>query len=136
MKNIITYAATCLLISLLSSCNTGTSGNEEGTKLKENEKVAVYYFHFTRRCATCNAVENVTKETLSSLYSKEVVFKDFNLDEKEGQEMGKNLKVSGQSLLILNDSTRIDITNEGFMFALNEPEKLKAILKDNIDPLL
>ncbi len=45
--------------------------------IKENQdistdKVEVYYFHNTRRCATCNAVEEVTKTALDEYYPEQM----------------------------------------------------------------
>ena len=50
--------------------------------------------------------------------------------------MAGELGVSGQTLLIVSGETRINITNEGFMNARSNPEKLKQIMKEKIDPLL
>ncbi|MEA3445686.1 MAG: hypothetical protein U9R19_13285, partial [Bacteroidota bacterium] len=35
----------------------------------EKGEITVYYFHNTRRCATCNAVEDETKKALKKFYS-------------------------------------------------------------------
>lgn len=118
---------------------TGTAQSEKtvDTSVQPNsQSVAVYYFHFTRRCATCNAVESVTKEAIKEYYGDKVTFADYNLDEETGEAKGKELEVSGQTLLIVAGSTHINITNEGFMNARSKPEKLKAIIKEKIDPLL
>lgn len=103
---------------------------------EEPTKVNVYYFHFTRRCATCNAVESVTKEAIAEYYGTQVSFIDLNLDKKPGKQKGKELSVSGQTLLIVSGDTQINITSDGFMNARSKPEKLKQIIKEKIDPLL
>ena len=46
------------------------------------------------------------------------------------------MDVSGQTLLIVSGDTKINITNEGFMNAHSNPEKLKQIIKEKIDLLL
>lgn len=99
-------------------------------------KVTVYYFHFTRRCATCNAVESVSKKAIAELYGIKVGFEGYNLDEEAGKIKGNELKVSGQALLIVSGNTKIDVTSAGFMNARTNPDKLKAILKEKIDSLL
>ncbi|MFC2137435.1 nitrophenyl compound nitroreductase subunit ArsF family protein [Bacteroidota bacterium] len=122
---------TYLFIAVLTICSQLIC-----TAQNDSKKVEVYYFHFTRRCATCNAVESVSKEAVADLYGPEVCFADYNLEEPEGELKGKELQVSGQALLIVSGNTKIDITNEGFMNARSNPEKLKQVIKEKIDPLL
>jgi len=104
-------------------------------------KIDVYYFHFTRRCMTCNNVEKVSKEAVEQQFPEqvkagEITFQSVNLDEKEGEAIGATLKVEGQALLIVSGDKRIDLTNKGFMYASNNPDKLKEEIKQAIDDLL
>lgn len=112
-----------------------SNDKSEKTVVSES-KVEVFYFHYTRRCATCNAVESVSKSALKELYGDKVFFSDYNLDEDNGEAKGKELEVAGQTLLIVSGDKKINITNEGFMNARSNPDKLKAIIKEKIDPLL
>lgn len=104
-------------------------------------KVEVYYFHYSRRCVTCNAVEDVSKKAIVEMYSKqfkkaEITFKSINLDNKDSEAIAKKCKAEGQSLLIISKNKRLDLTEQGFMYARSKPEKLKEALKEAIDPLL
>ena len=104
-------------------------------------KVEVYYFHFTRRCVTCQAVETETQAAIAALYPGQakkglIVFKAVNLDEKTSDALAKKCKAEGQALLIISGGKRFDLTDQGFMYAKSNPEKLKAELKKVIDPLL
>lgn len=136
MKAINLLSIVLLAVNLNISCSAQTKKQERGNQIAQADKIEVYYFHYTRRCATCNAVESVSKEAVAELYGNKVNFYEFNLDEPEGKKKGEELEVSGQTLLIVADEAKINITNEGFMNARNNPEKLKQIIKDNIDPLL
>jgi hypothetical protein len=105
------------------------------------KKIEVYYFHFTRRCMTCNNVEKVSKEAVEQQYADkvkagEIAFKSVNLDEKDGEAIGAKYKVEGQTLLIVSGEKRVDLTDKGFMYANNSPEKLKAEIKKAIDGIL
>lgn len=105
------------------------------------KKIEVYYFHFTRRCMTCNNVEKVSKEAVEKQYSEkvkagEITFRSINLDEKDGEAIGAKLKVEGQTLLIVSGDKRVDLTEKGFMYANNSPEKLTAEVKKAIDDML
>ncbi len=82
------------------------------------------------------AVEAESKDIINELYKDKVVFSAYNLEENDGKERAVELGVSGQTLLIVSGETRINITNEGFINARSNPEKLKQIMKDKIDPLL
>lgn len=96
----------------------------------------VYYFHYTRRCFTCNAVENITKETLLEFYGDKVNFTSLNLDEEDGKAKGKELQIAGQTLLFVTKDKQINLTNEAFMHAKNNPDKLKSLIKASIDPFI
>ena len=105
------------------------------------KKIEVYYFHFTRRCTTCNNVEKVSKEAVEQQYAEkvkagEITFKSINLDEKEGEAIGAKLKVEGQTLLIVSGEKRVDLTDKGFLYANNSPEKLKAEIRKAINEML
>lgn len=104
-------------------------------------KVEIYYFHYTRRCVTCQAVETESQKAITSIYAKEikegkVKFIGVNLDEKGSEVLAKKCKAEGQALLVIGGNKRIDLTEQGFMYARSKPEVLKAELKKAIDPLL
>lgn len=109
--------------------------------LQAANKIEVYYFHYTHRCATCMAVEAESQKIISTLYAKEikegrVKFTAINLDDKSSKELADKCKAEGQALIVLSGSKRFDLTDQGFMYARTNPEKLKAALKKTIDPLL
>lgn len=104
-------------------------------------KVDVYYFHYSRRCVTCQSVEQESQKILKELYANEikagtVQFTGVNLDEKEGKALARKCKAEGQSLLVMSQNKRIDLTEQGFMYARTQRDKLKSEIKKTIDPLL
>jgi hypothetical protein len=108
---------------------------------KPTKKVEAYYFHFTARCETCRAVEAAAKENLAVLYPDlvregMVTFQAINLDEKSSKPIAKKLKVPGQSLLLVEGETQVNLTNEAFLYARPNPDKFKAIMKEKVDALL
>lgn len=136
MKAIKVLLLVVMAISLNIYCSAESNKKEGITNVTKSEKVNVYYFHYTRRCMTCNAVESVSKKAITELYGDKVSFAGYNLDEKAGETKGKEIGVSGQTLIIVAGDKKINLTNEGFMNAKNNPEKLKQIIKEKIDPLL
>ncbi|PKP11623.1 MAG: hypothetical protein CVU09_01980 [Bacteroidetes bacterium HGW-Bacteroidetes-4] len=135
MRYLLLTLITVVGLSTNSGCTNATKRTEQTANISARG-VNVYYFHYSRRCLTCNAVETVSKSALSELFNNKVNFTSYNLDEADGESKGKELEISGQTLLVVSGETRINLTNEGFMHARNNPEKLKAILKEKIEPLL
>jgi hypothetical protein len=127
-KSILFFLATFMITGLFA-------GNPASTS-----KIEVYYFHFTRRCMTCQNVENVAKKAVETLYpekvkSGDISFQSVNLDEKDGEAIGAKYKIEGQTLIIISGAKRIDLTEKGFMYANDNPDKLKAEIKKAIDNL-
>jgi hypothetical protein len=112
-----------------------TSVNEEQSIA--TTKVEVYYFHNTRRCATCQAVESVTKETLEETYPEEmkngeIIFQSLNIEDDKNESLAKKFEISGQTLLFIKDGEKKDFTNDAFMYARSNPEKFKKKIKQFI----
>jgi hypothetical protein len=128
-----------VLLFPVIACNAQTC--KEPVNLSSSGNVEAYYFHFTSRCLTCKTVESEAKLNIETLYPEQVKqglvgFQAFNLDEASGKNIAKKLQVSGQTLLIIKGDQKFNITNEGFMYAVSQPEKFKAVIKDKIDRLL
>lgn len=142
MKSLLLKFSVIAVLFSGIACNS-THGKEikTGTTLSDQVKVEIYYFHYTRRCATCLAVENVTKEALDEMYAsqlkkEEIIFKTINLDESASEDLAEKLNVSGQTLLIVAGDKQENITTDAFLNAKSNPEKLKELIKSTIDPLL
>lgn len=112
---------------------------QEEVKTKEN-KTLVYYFHNTHRCATCNAVEDITRKTLHENYKNElekgiIVFESLNIEEDAHKALARKYQVSGQCLLIIKGDNKEDLTNEAFLYARSNSKKLQDIIINTIDGL-
>ncbi len=123
-----------IAVSFGYSCN-GQAQKLDNVTISGANTVKVYYFHNARRCTTCKAVEAESKKSVQELYGDKVVFEVYDLETKAGKLKAKELGVSGQTLLIVSGETKINITNEGFLYARKNPDKLKQIIKEKIDPL-
>lgn len=124
------------IVFMLASCSGPAPVKETTQAYTTDGKVEVYYFHFSRRCETCQAVESVSRQAVQDLYGEKVLFADVNLEDSTGAEKGKIMGVSGQSLLVVSGSSKIDITSAGFLYARENPEKLKATIREKADSLL
>jgi hypothetical protein len=134
MKQISLLTLALLIFMGSWSCNAQTNKKENTSKA--SNKVEAYYFHFSARCVTCKTVEAEAKADIESLYGGKVTFQSVNLDEESSKALAEKLQIAGQTLLIVKGDTKINITNEGFMYARSNPEKFKAVIKEKIDPLV
>jgi hypothetical protein len=131
----ISFLSFALLMFMGSwSCNAQT--DKKDTKTNSSTKVEAYYFHFSARCVTCKAVEAEAKKDIESLYGGKVPFQSVNLDDESSKALADKLQIEGQTLLIVKGDTKVILTNEGFMYARNNPEKFKAVIKEKVDPLI
>lgn len=132
MKKIQLFSISFILLMSSFICNAQTQKKE----VAATNQVEAYYFHNTARCVTCKTVESETKANLENLYGSQVTFKALNLEDNETKAIAKKLKVSGQTLLLVKGDKKINITNEGFMYARTNPAKFKAVIKEKVDGLL
>lgn len=136
MKKLNYFLSLCFFFSILLPVSAQIQEKVNAEEGVSTPKVTVYYFHYSRRCATCNAVEDVSRSLVIDNYGKNVDFEACNLDEDEGASIGEELGVSGQTLLVVGLEKQFDVTSEAFLNARNKPEKLKALLSEKIDHLL
>ena len=134
MKKILLFSFLITFLMCSFSGNAQTSKKETGSVA--SGKVEAYYFHMSARCITCKSVEAEAKKDIESLYGDKISFQAINLEDNASKAIAEKLKISGQTLLIVKGDTKINLTNEGFMYARNNPEKFKSIIKEKVDGLL
>jgi hypothetical protein len=135
------FIITLFLVSQFIACNGQTPNTEVKASAGNSDKIEAYYFHFTARCTTCRAVEASAKEDIETLYPNQVkegliTFQSVNLDEDSSKALAEKLGVTGQTLLLVRGDEKINITNEGFLYAVSKPEKFKEIISEKVDGLL
>ena len=127
MNMIRIFAVVLLLFAGVSNIGAQTKEKASG--------VEVYYFHGTHRCATCNAVEKVTKEALKQYYGDQISLKSINREEDKNNPLIKKWEISGQTLLIVKGNKKEDLTSVAFMNAERSPYRLKNKIKETIDKM-
>ena len=90
---------------------------------------------------TCNTIEAKAKENLQTLYPNQfnqglITFQSLNLEESVNKPLADRLGVSGQTLLIVKGDKKVNLTNEGFLYAVAKPEKFREIINEKVDGLL
>jgi len=140
MKKII-FILVILMAGTGANSYAQTGDQNANFKVSADQVIEVYYFHMSRRCSTCLAVEAESEAALKKLYPKQmesgqITFQSLNLEEEINEPLAKRLQVSGQTLLIVKGDKKIDLTGDGFTYARTNPEKLQEKFKTSIDPLL
>lgn len=135
MRQIKLVFAIIMALSLNTACTGQSEKSDKQPVISEAGTVEVIYFHNARRCVTCKAVESVSGDAVADMYGEDVPFSAYDLEEAEGKKRAQELGVAGQALLIVKGDKKTDITSEGFMYARNNPEKLRAVIAENIGSL-
>lgn len=140
MKSYIYIIASLLFMGTLFTAQAQDTEQKINVQEISTQKIEVYYFHNTRRCATCEAVESVTKSALKENYAEQmengkITFQSLNVEDDANEPLARKLKVSGQTLLFVKDGKRKDLTNDAFMYARTNPEKLTNKIIKTVDAL-
>ncbi len=130
-----------LFFAPVIACTSQPSDKKANVADNNSDKIEAYYFHFTARCTTCKTIEARAKENLESLYPNQfkqglMTFQSLNLEEAPNKTLAEKLGVSGQTLLIVKGDKKVNLTNEGFMYAVVKPEKFKEIINEKVDGLM
>ena len=105
-------------------------------------KLKVVYFHSEHRCPTCISIEENTKKTLNTYFSRElkdgtITFQVLNVDDDKNEELIEKYEAEGSSLYLTKiagkNETTTDFTNFAFSYSRNQPEKFIAGLKTEIE---
>jgi len=59
-----------------------------------------------------------------------------DVEDESQQALIEKYQVSGQTLLIVGNDKKIDLTNDAFLNARTNPDKLKEKIKQTIDSML
>lgn len=97
-----------LFLFLYCFCFAGTTpaADNASSKQKANETViTAYYFHGNFRCATCRAIEQLSREAIEKnfkeqLKSGKLLFLVINIDEPENEHFIQDYQLVTRSLVI------------------------------------
>lgn len=122
-------------------------GNSSTTKISDKDSVSakplvsIYYLHQKKSCMTCKAVGNVSRTTAEENFSKEIkegtlAFFDLDISDPANTALADKFECSWAGLYILSaengQEVAVDLTDVGFMYAVNNPDTLKQIVKTTI----
>jgi hypothetical protein len=109
------------------------------------QKLDVIYFHATRRCPTCMAIEENTRKTLDTYFSNQlkngtIKLTVINVDEDKNKAIAEKYEATGSALFLTKTSNgkenKNDMTDFAFSYARNNPDKFMTGLKNKINELL
>jgi len=130
-----------ILIVPFLACTSQPANKEVEADSDNSDKIEAYYFHFTARCMTCRTIEARFRENLETLYPNQmehglITFESVNIEQPENKPLADKLGVSGQTLLIVKGKKKVNITNEGFMYAVVRPDRFRDIINEKVDGLM
>lgn len=136
MKKAISIISFILFISIVALSAQNNKEVTSSTQTQNADQVKAYYFHATTRCVTCKAVEAVSKEAIEKYYGDKVSFDVINREENKDNPLVQKYEISGQTLLIVKGDKVVNLTNEAFLNARTNPDKLKSLIKSTIDSMM
>ncbi len=131
------------LAVFLAACGNKTTNQQAENQIQEKQTltkadasvVNVYYFHGKQRCKTCIAVGDLAKKTIEETYSgnKQVKFIEVNTSDKKFEDLVNKYEVSWNALIIAKGDNSVDITEQAFANALNNPDVLSDLIKKEVN---
>ncbi len=123
-----------ILIAILAGCGQ-KSKKAENTTIIDTTNVNVFYFHGKQRCKTCVAVQDVAKETVEKNFgnNEKVRFIEINTSEKGNEALAEKYEVSWNALIIAKGENAVEITDQAFATAVENPQSLEKLITDEIN---
>lgn len=127
----------------LSCSGTPKAAATTATADQKSDRVEVLSFHTKKRCPTCIAIEQLTREVVETDFAAQLadgslVFRIADVSEEEA--LADKYEVTWSSLLVIGHKTGAesvnDLTKFAFANARTNPEKFKTELKAEIEKLL
>lgn len=134
MKKILFFGFIMLLSGFSISCNSQVKKESEKSIVNVSGKIDVYYFHYTRRCVTCETVEENAKLAIENINKTRsdgdaITYHVLNLDDDATKSLADKFKVGGQSLIVTSGEKKVDITGNAFINAKNSGKIEEEISK-------
>jgi disulfide oxidoreductase YuzD len=133
------------LTILVLSCN-GFSQQNNDNKVKENQenKILVYFFHGTHRCAGCINAEKTTVAALNALYKVQldkriIKFESINVEEDKNKALAEKYEAAWNKLVFVkNDKSGqvVELTQQAFAYGSDNQAEMNKIVKTTVDNML
>jgi hypothetical protein len=106
MKKALRYSGIIfLLIFFCSANNAPAADNASAQKKQDATGIIAYYFHGNFRCATCRAIEQLSREAIEKNFKEQLksgalTFLIINIDEPENEHFIQDYQLMTRSLVI------------------------------------
>lgn len=127
----------------LAACGNKTTSQQAENQTQEKQTVTtadasvinVYYFHGKQRCKTCIAVGDLAKKTIEETYAgnNKVKFIEVDTSDKKFEDLVNKYEVSWNALIISKGNNSVDITEQAFTNAVNNPNVLSDLIKKEVN---
>lgn len=129
-----------LLIAIITGCNQNNKNadNNAAKSAIDTTTVNVYYFHGKQRCKTCIAVGDVARATIAKDYAdnNKVVFTEISTSEKGNEALAEKYEVTWNALIIAKGENAVEITDQAFATAVENPQSLENLIKEEVNKRL
>lgn len=131
-----------LLAVFFIACGSKTENKQTESEAQEQTVVTadasvvnVYYFHGKQRCKTCIAVGDLAKKTIGETYADndKVKFIEVDTSDKQFEDLVNKYEISWNALIIAKGDNSIDITEQAFANAVNNPTVLSELIKKGVN---
>ena len=131
---------TLLFFIAITACGQSpqNTGNNTAQISSDPNIVNVLYFHGKQRCVTCIAVGNVAKATIEKTFTDKtkVRFIEIDTSEKVNAKLVEKYKVTWNALIIAKGENFVEITQQAFATAVNNPQSLENLIKVEVNKRL
>jgi hypothetical protein len=134
-----------ILLFLFIIVFTSLLNAQGNTKTATNKKIEIYYFHPTERCPIDQSIEENTRQTMQTYFSKEVKngtvrLQILNTDDKANAKIVAKFDINAQALYLVKTENakeiKTDLTTFAFDYGKSNPQKFRLKLKDEIQNAL
>ncbi len=100
--------------------------------------LTVYYFHGTRRCTTCNRIEELTKKALEAKFASElksgrIVFRPVNVDDPANEHFIRDFALEAK-IVVMRKGGKIEKLPEVWMLG-NDPKTFASYIQSGVEKL-
>lgn len=81
-------------------------------------------------------VEKIAGEVVAGFPADKVRLMDINREDDSGNPLIEKYRVSGQTLLVVMDDRVVNMTNEAFLLARQQPDRVRKSMRSVIEKML
>lgn len=146
-KLLLFMIALLLFTACTSSKRKEDINPENSTNQGESttEKLHIYYFYGSHRCATCSAVETNLKQLITDHFTEKVdegtlLVSYINWEDQTNKKLIEKYQIYSSALLFIKKTDGkeevIDLTEYAFANARKQPELYRKTLQDSIQNII